>query len=451
MDKLVAISLLVQLGIAAAIASALVRSKEFKNLLFAPVRTNTQTIYLVLWICIPFSLGVVVRLSTPNFIAADLSFEAAILIGMVGGPLAGMIGGIGVGLPALVHNEWLALPVCVLAGVLAGVLRRFAPTLEDVWSFTPFVDLSIYRWFRRNFPRPTVDWQIGFFTMILGLRFVRTMLHRWMPTHLFTLDSNSWLLQAGIFAVSVMAVAIPLKIWNNARIELKLEEQARLLMQARMEALQSQINPHFLFNTLNSVSSLVRFDPDTARGVIIKLSNILRRLLRKGDAFVQLREEFDFIDDYLDIEVVRFGRDKLHVVKDLEPESLDVVVPAMLLQPLVENSIKHGLAPKIEGGTIHLRTRLANGFVTIEVQDDGVGMGAAQFLEPPTGMGGSGIGMANVAERLKVLYGDTARLTMEAAASGGTLVRITLPVVQPYEVGVSVATAYSEARSSTSR
>src|SRR4051812_21863589 len=175
MDKLVAISLLVQLGIAAAIASALVRSKEFKNLLFAPARTTTQTIYLVLWICIPFSLGVVVRLSTPNFIAADLSFEAAILIGIVGGPLAGIIGGIGVGLPAAVHQEWLALPVCVLAGILAGGLRRISPSEEEVWSFTPFVDLSVYRWFRRNFPRPKVDWQIAVLTTILILRFVRTL------------------------------------------------------------------------------------------------------------------------------------------------------------------------------------------------------------------------------------------------------------------------------------
>jgi two-component system LytT family sensor kinase len=451
MDKLVAITLLVQLGIAAAIASALVRSKEFKSLLFAPIRTTTQTIYLVLWICIPFSLGVVVRLSTPNFLAADLSFEASILIGMVGGPLAGVIGGIAVGLPAAVHNEWLAMPFCVVAGALAGFLRQVSPSDEEIWSFTPFVDLSIYRWLLRNFPRPRVDWQFGMLASILVLRLIETVLHRWFPTHLFALDTTNIWLQAGIFAVSVAAVAIPLKIWNNARIELKLEEQARLLLQARMEALQSQINPHFLFNTLNSVSSLVRFDPDTARGVVIKLANILRRLLRKGDAFVQLREEFEFIDDYLDIEVVRFGRDKLHVVKELDPESLDVVVPAMLLQPLVENSIKHGLAPKIEGGTIYMRTHLRDGQVTIEVQDDGVGMGAAQFLEPPSGMGGSGIGMANVADRLKVLYGDTARLTMEAVSSGGTLVRITLPVVQPYEAGVSVATAYSEARSSTSR
>ncbi len=100
-----------------------------------------------------------------------------------------------------------------------------------------------------------------------------------------------------------------------------------MLLQARMEALQSQINPHFLFNTLNSVSSLVRRDPDSAREMIVKLGNILRRLLRKGDSFVPLREEFEFLDDYLDIEVARFGRDKLKVVKELEPASLDHLVP----------------------------------------------------------------------------------------------------------------------------
>ena len=451
-DRLIAVSLLVQLGVAAAIASALVRSKEFKNLLFNRARTTTQTIYLVIWITLPFALGVLVRLSTPNFIAADLSFEASILAGMVGGPFAGLLGGAIVGAPAIEHREWLALPLCVISGVVAGLVRQMAPSDEDVWQFTPFVDLSIYRWIRRNFPRPTIDWQIAFFTLIIVLRMLRLVLYRWQGPHrLYAMDSNSWLLLAGIFAVSVMAVAIPLKIWNNARIELKLEEQNRMLLQARMEALQSQINPHFLFNTLNSVSSLVRFDPDTARGVIIKLANILRRLLRKGDNFVQLREEFEFIDDYLDIEVVRFGRDKLHVVKELEPESLEVVVPAMLLQPLVENSIKHGIAPKIEGGTIHLRSRVRDGRLTIEVQDDGVGMGAAHFLQPPTGVGGSGIGMANVADRLSVFYGDTARMTMEAVPEGGTLVRITVPIVQPYEAGYSVATAYSEARSSTSR
>jgi two-component system LytT family sensor kinase len=451
MDRLVAINLLIQLGVAAAVASALVRSRVFKQLLFTERRTTADKLFLVLWIGVPFALGVVVRVSAPTFLAADLSFEASMLMGVIGGPLAGLLGGILVALPSTVQHEWLNLPFCIFAGMIAGAIREVAKGPEDIWSFSPFIDLSIYRWIRRNLPRPKLDWQIAFFFLILALRFLKLEVHRWQPRYMFSVDTDNFWILASIFAASEMCVAIPMKIWNNTRLEIKLEEQQRALLQARMEALQSQINPHFLFNTLNSVSSLVRFDPDTARDVIVKLANILRRLLRKGDAFVQLREEFEFIDDYLDIEVVRFGRDKLTVVKDLDPASLDVVVPGMLLQPLVENSIKHGLAPKIEGGTIYLRSRLRDGMVTVEVEDDGVGMGAAQMLEPPSGIGGSGIGMANIAERLKVLYGDSAKMVIDSGSIGGTLIRLSLPVLQHYGAGVSVSGAYSGARSGTPR
>ena len=183
------------------------------------------------------------------------------------------------------------------------------------------------------------------------------------------------------YATSVTVIVIELKIWNGVRLQIKLEEQERLLLQARMAALQNQINPHFLFNTLNSVSSLVRIAPDTARELIIKLATILRRLLHSSDAFVPLQEEIDFIDNYLDIEVVRFGRDKLKVIKELDPESLEVMVPSMLLQPLVENSIKHGLSSKIDGGSIFLRSQVSNSHVTIEVEDDGVGMASVQLFD----------------------------------------------------------------------
>ena len=451
MDRLIAINLLIQLGVAAAVASALVRSRTFKGLLFTGHRSTAETLYLVLWIGVPFALGVVVRVTTPNFLAADLSFESSVLTGVIGGPMAGLLCGILVSLPSAVHHEWLNLPFCIFAGMVAGAVAKLAKGPEEIWSFSPFIDLSIYRWIRRNLPRPKMDWQIAFFFLILVLRFLKLELHLWQPKRIFSVDSDNFWILGAVFAGSVMCIAIPMKIWNNTRMEIKLEEHQRALLQARMEALQSQINPHFLFNTLNSVSSLVRFDPDKARDVIVKLANILRRLLRKGDAFVQLREEFEFIDDYLDIEVVRFGRDKLTVVKDLDPASLDFVVPSMLLQPLVENSIKHGLAPKIEGGTIYLRSRMHAGELTVEVEDDGVGMGAAHMLEPPSGVGGSGIGMANIAERLKVLYGDSAKMVIDSGSVGGTLIRLHLPVLQPYEAGLSVSTAYSDARSSTQR
>ena len=156
----------------------------------------------------------------------------------------------------------------------------------------------------------------------------------------------------------------------------------------------------------------------------------------------------EFIDDYLDIEVVRFGKDKLRVIKELDPTSLDVLVPGMLLQPLVENSIKHGLSTKIDGGSIRLRSTLTDGMLHIEVEDDGVGMGAANLLERPSGLGGTGIGMANVAERLKVLYGDTAKMIIDSREGKGTLVRIRLPVLQRAE---AAASGLYEARSTTRR
>jgi len=281
----------------------------------------------------------------------------------------------------------------------------------------------------------------------VALRFLQMELFRFLPHSTFSLDSpNPWV-EVASYATSIVVIGTVLKIWNSVRVQIKLEEQERLLLQARMEALQNQINPHFLFNTLNSVSSLVRFDPDTARDLIIKLATILRRLLNSTDSFVPLHEEVEFIDNYLDIEVVRFGRDKLRVVKELDPSSLDIMVPSMLLQPLVENSIKHGLASKIDGGSIVLRSRISDSKLVIEVEDDGVGMGAAHLLEKPTGLGGTGIGMANVAERLKVLYGDSARMTIDSHEGKGTLVRLRIPALPSDQVPGQL---YEE-RSSTRR
>jgi two-component system, LytTR family, sensor kinase len=430
-SRVILVNLLIKLGVAAAVASALVRSVEFKSLLFREERSVKQKIYLVLWIGIPLALGVWIRFSVSSFLAGDLSMETAVILGVVGGRICGIAGGALLALPAVLHGEWATLPFTVLCGFVAGQLRNFVTDKEEIWSFSPFIDLSIYRWIRRNLPRPRLfDWQIMFFLTIVGLRFVHTELFRFFPNLTYTLESPNLWVEVAIYATSIMVVGTELKIWNSVRLQIKLEEQERLLLHARMEALQNQINPHFLFNTLNSVSSLVRFDPDTARELIIKLATILRRLLQATDAFVPLRDEVEFIDNYLDIEVVRFGRDKLRVVKELDANSLDVMVPSMLLQPLVENSIKHGLASKVEGGSIFLRSHMANSSLIIEVEDDGVGMASAQFLEPPTGLGGNGIGMANVAERLKVLYGDTARMTIDSYEGKGTLVRLRLPVLE---------------------
>ena len=428
--RLIFIHLLIKLGVAAAVSSALVRSKEFKKLVFMEQRDTRRKIYLAVWMAVPIALGVWIRFSARSFVAGDLSLETTLLLGVLGGRLAGGLGGALIGLPALLHGEWAAMPFDILCGILAGQLRRVAPDQEDIWSFSPFIDLSIYRWIRRNLPVPRLfDWQITFLLTIVGLRFLQTEIGRFRPSSIFSLESSNLWVEGAIYLSAVIVVGTELKIFNGVRIQIKLEEQERLLLQARMVALQNQINPHFLFNTLNTISSLVRFDPDTAREMILKLATILRRLLNSTDSFVPLREEMEFIDNYLDIEVVRFGHDKLRVLKDLDPASLEVMVPSMLLQPLVENCIKHGLTPKVEGGSISLRSRLIKSRLVIEVEDDGVGMGAAHLLEKPDGFGGTGIGMANVAERLKVLYGDAAKMMIESHEGRGTQIRLRLPVL----------------------
>jgi len=233
-------------------------------------------------------------------------------------------------------------------------------------------------------------------------------------------------------ATTLFAVLIPVKIWNNTRIEKKLEEQKRLLVEARLAALTSQINPHFLFNTLNSVSSLIRTDPVKARVMVLNLARVLRRLLRKHENFSALRDELSFIQDYLSIEMVRFG-DKLRFETDVESETLDLLVPSMLLQPLVENSIKHGLSGKVEGGTIRVRTRRADSKLRLWVEDDGVGIPETRLAT----LFEQGIGVSNVNERLKVLFGTGYRMWIESQPGRGTQIEIEMPELQGDLVAVS--------------
>src|ERR1019366_4699079 len=238
---------------------------------------------------------------------------------------------------------------------------------EAIWHFSPFVFTSLPRRVWRMVRSFQVDWQVLLLLAPIALEVLRQSLgFRWSVNHRlfyywkpYLPSSSPWMMGVVLLA-TVLAVATPIKIWNNARIEHRLEEQEKLLLAAKIEALASQINPHFLFNTLASISSLIRTQPETARMLITKLSGILRRLMRSTDHFVTLREELESIDEYLDIEVIRFGP-QLRVEKQISPDTLDMVVPSMIVQPLVENSIKRGLAKKVGGGRITIKTMLRDG------------------------------------------------------------------------------------------
>ena len=423
-DHLILITLLVKLGVMAAVASVLARVSSFRRLFFADLRRPRQTLALLAFFLIPLTLGVWIRIAVPNFLAADISFETIILLGLLLGPEWAVLGGVVLAAPAVYHHEYLALPFDAALGLAAGLLGRFVEA-EEIWSFTPFIDLSLYRWVRRNLIKPRIDRQFLMLFLILAAEAVRDWLSHAYPHRLFALLAGRLWIQALVWLCAPINVGIALKVWNALRIERKLEEQKRLLLEARLDALQRQINPHFLFNTLNSIASLVRRKPELAREMIVKLGNILRALLKEHDSYLPLSEELKFTDDYLDIEVVRFGADKLRVEMQIDERTLQVLVPSILLQPLIENSIKHGLEPRLKGGTVTLRSRLEGDRVRIEVADDGVGMGA----RPASALSraGAGIGMKNVRERLEVLYGNQASFSVVSNPGRGTLVTIELP------------------------
>src|SRR5439155_14451158 len=267
-----------------------------------------------------------------------------------------------------------------------------------------------------------VDWQVVLLLAPIGLELLRLGLSARWPAHLFNLHPDSAWMSIAMLLATVLCVATPIKIWNNARIEHRLQEQEKLLLAAKIEALANQINPHFLFNTLTSISSLIRTQPETARMLISKLSGLLRRLLRATDHFVTLREELESIDEYLDIEVIRFGP-QLKVTKHISPDTLNVIVPSMILQPLVENSIKHGLSRKVGEGRITIRSVLSNGRAIIEVADDGLGM-SEERLEHAVG---DGIGLSNVNERLRTIYGANYQLKLRSVPGEGTCASVEIP------------------------
>lgn len=418
------VDLLIKLAVMALLAGFIARFGKFRSLLFIEQRGPREKLQFAAFLGGPFMLGVLARL-VAHYQATDLSLEVTVLAGLLGGTIVGLAVALMVSLPTLLipHPELLALPMATFYAVAAGSARWLCPDKEEIWKFSPFFDLSLYRSIKQRFRHPAIDWQVLFTLLCVIFEISRMLVGRIAHGRLFYPYSAHHSTQVLIVLTTLICVGLPVRIWNTTRIERRLQEQERLLLQARMDALISQINPHFLFNTLNTVSSLTRFDPDTARRVLLKLANILRRRLKAQVHFTPLKQELEFIDDYLDIEVVRFGRDKLQIRKEIEPETLDTVVPSMILQPLVENAIRHGIGPKIEGGTITLRAKRGNGRLMIEVVDDGVGIPEQRRSEVLD----SGIGISNVRERLKVLYGEDFSLKIDSQPGQGTAIRFEIP------------------------
>jgi two-component system LytT family sensor kinase len=442
------ITLLVKIGVMAALASFAVRHNAVKRMLRREERTLQQRFWLAMWFIALFLPGVAIRSLTGDYQELDLGLEGSLLAGITGGYFCGWLAGMAIALPAMAHGELLSVFFFALAGIGGGLLRDSASDREDIWRFSPFPEVNLYRIFQPGRELRSALLLAYFTAGVFTAEFLREVLAYAFPGKLFALAR--WdappLLRLGLFVSTYFCITLPLKIWNNTRNELKLEDQHRLLMEARLEALSSQINPHFLFNTLNSVSTLIRVDPEEARKMVLKLSRILRRRLRNQDHLTPLRDELEFIDDYLAIEMIRFG-DKLRVHKEIDPAALDMLAPSMLLQPLVENSLRHGLSGKIEGGAITLRARRQGSRLLLEIEDDGAGIPESEL----SSILNKGIGVSNVKERLKVLYNQDYRMLIDSQPGRGTRIEIELPEIQPSVILSAVSSTKGLSQKATSK
>jgi signal transduction histidine kinase len=201
--------------------------------------------------------------------------------------------------------------------------------------------------------------------------------------------------------------------------ELRAAELEKRLTEARLQALQMQLNPHFLFNTLHAISALMHQDVEAADKMLVRLSDLLRHALESTDTQeVTLREEIDFLTRYALIEQTRFG-DRLKIEMNIAPETFDALVPNLVLQPLLENAVRHGIEPHARAGRIEVKAQRDGETLRIEVRDNGGGLANGKIVE--------GVGLSNTRARLKQLYAERQSFELTNASNGGVAVHVTLP------------------------
>ncbi|MGH7718930.1 MAG: sensor histidine kinase [Gemmatimonadaceae bacterium] len=208
--------------------------------------------------------------------------------------------------------------------------------------------------------------------------------------------------------------------------ELRASQLEARLAQSQLEVLKAQLHPHFLFNTLHAISTLTSHDASAANRMIARLSELLRLTLEQaGTQEVRLRDEIEFLEKYLEIQQTRF-EERLRVTISVDPTALDALVPSLVLQPLVENAIRHGIAPRREGGRVEIRAARVDGRVEVRVRDDGPGLGAAPSAGGGSGAG-QGLGIANTRARLAHLYGPHHSFELRDHPEGGVEVTVAVP------------------------
>ncbi|MDO8677703.1 MAG: sensor histidine kinase [Acidobacteriota bacterium] len=296
-------------------------------------------------------------------------------------------------------------------------------------------------WLSRKFPFDRATWKAAIPIHLAGV-FVATLAHvvlvvaaRMAAYWSIGESVDTWLAEIQQMFIlnfdwemmtywSIVGLSHALRYHYEARArELSAAQLETRLVEAQLHTLQRQMQPHFLFNTLNTISALMHCDVEAADAMIARLSDLLRMSLQRIEVQeVALADELDFLSKYLEIEQTRF-RDRLTVVFDVDSDTLDALVPNLLLQPLVENAIKHGIGPRPTPGHIAVRARRRGAMLELDVQDNGVGLSAARLTDF-----NRGVGLSNTRSRLDHLYGSLHRFEFRQPAEGGLLVYIAIPM-----------------------
>jgi hypothetical protein len=227
----------------------------------------------------------------------------------------------------------------------------------------------------------------------------------------------------GLAWIAVWGIGIYAILAQLTRARLNLREREAAMARAELVALRSQLDPHFLFNTLHSLTQLAREDPAATEEALLRFGDLMRYVLNAGKdvgSEVSLEQEVAFAGDYLELEKLRLG-ERLRVVKQLEPDALELGVPPLLMQPLVENAVRHGIAPRHQGGTIRISARTVGSRLELEVGDDGAG------TDPDACWRSDGLGIRAVTQQLRARYGDGAALEVRTRPGEGFVAHISMP------------------------
>lgn len=318
-------------------------------------------------------------------------------------------------------NSWEAYRISLFIATIFYVVMRLLPGLAAPW----IIQKLLLEKFERSFKTTVIEILIFSLSGLLGTLIVLTILSEITAMNFLGSGRIIYIqlfIGLGITLLIVASIYAVIFYREMMRKVIEAQQARELATQAELKALRAQINPHFLFNTLNSISSLIAVEPEKADRVTQKLADIFRYVLIASEKeSVTLEEELRFIHNYLEIEKIRFG-DRLVIQTSIQPETTALTVPSLILQPIVENALKHGIGRKIGGGTLSLGSKAVQDTLIITIMDDGDGFTGNNQIND-----GLGIGLSNVNQRLKKTYGEPYGLSIDSQPSQGVTVTLRLP------------------------